>query len=318
MDRLTSLTVFGRVVESGGFSAAARRLNMSVAMVSNHVQSLEDRLGARLLNRTTRKVSLTEIGKAYYDRTVQILADLDEADHLATALHATPRGTLRVHTSMNVVRFLTPVVAEYLALYPAASVDLTVGEQMVDLLDGGYDLVIRTIPPPDSGLVVRRLTAWRHILCCAPSYLARHPPLQDLADIAHHNCLQFTYYPFGNEWRFTGPDGAPASVRVRGNVVTSGAEMLRLLALGGHGLFLAPTFLVADDLRAGTLVQVLPAYRGIEFAINAIYPHRNHLSTKVRSFIDLLGERFAEHRKWMNPAVVDIGGTAALAPATGL
>jgi DNA-binding transcriptional LysR family regulator len=306
MDRLTSLTVFGRVVEAGGFSAAARRLNMSVTMVSNHVQALEDHLGTRLLNRTTRKVSLTEIGKAYYDRTVHILAELEDADHLATTLHATPRGTLRVHASVNVVRFLTPIVAEYLALYPAASVDLTVGDQMVDLLESGYDLAIRTTPPPDSGLVVRRLTAWRHILACAPSYLARHPPVRDLADVAHHNCLQFTYYPFGNEWRFQGPDGTPASVRVHGNVVTSGAEMLRLLAIGGHGLLLAPTFMIANDLRAGTLVPLLPAYRGIEFAINAIYPHRNNLSTKVRSFIDLLSERFAEHRKWMNPAALEV------------
>ena len=155
MDRLTSLTVFGRVVETGGFSAAARRLNMSVTSVSNHVQALEDRLGARLLNRTTRKVSLTEIGKAYYERTTQILAELDEADRLATELHATPRGTLRLYAVSAVVRFLTPIVEQYLTLYPAVSVDLTVGERMVDLMDDGYDLMIRTTPSPDSELVVR-------------------------------------------------------------------------------------------------------------------------------------------------------------------
>ena len=166
MDRLTSLTVFGRVVEAGGFSAAARRLNMSVTMVSNHVQALEDRLGARLLNRTTRKVSLTEIGQAYYERATRILTDLEEADRLALALHATPRGTLRVHTSNNIVRFLTPVVGEFLTLYPAVAVNLTVGEGMVDLIEDGYDLVLRPIPSPDSRLIVRRLTPWRHI-CAA-------------------------------------------------------------------------------------------------------------------------------------------------------
>jgi DNA-binding transcriptional LysR family regulator len=311
MDRLTSLTVFGRVVETGGFSAAARRLNMSVTMVSNHVQALEDRLGVRLLNRTTRKVSLTEIGKAYYERSTQILAELEEADRIAGVLHATPRGTLRLHTSSSIVRFLTPIVSEFLTLYPAVSVDLMVGERMVDMVEDGYDLVIRAVPPPDSGLVVRRLTPWRHVLCCAPAYLEQHPPPRNLADLAHHNCLQFTYYPFGDEWRFESSDGKPVSVRVHGNVITSSGEMLRLLAIGGHGLFLAPTFMIADDLAAGTLVPVLPEHRTPEFSINAIYPHRHHLSTKVRSFIDLLADRFVQHRKWMNPEAADGEGLTA-------
>lgn len=312
MDRLTSLTVFGRVVESGGFSAAARRLNMSVTMVSNHIQALEDRLGARLLNRTTRKVSLTEIGRAYYERSSQILVELEEADRIASALHATPRGTLRLHTTMSIVRFLRPVVAEFLTLYPAVSIDLTVGERMVDVIEDGYDLIIRAVPPPDSGLVVRQLTPWRHILCCAPGYLEQVPPPKSLADLAHHNCLQFAFYPFGDEWRFEGADGKPVSVRVHGNIVTSSGEMLRLLALGGHGLFLAPMFMVVDDLAAGTLVPILPEYRTLTFAINAIYPHRNHLSTKVRSFIDLLADRFAQHRKWMNPDPADDLGVPVL------
>jgi DNA-binding transcriptional LysR family regulator len=311
MDRVTSLTVFSRVVEAGGFSAAARRLNMSVTMVSNHVQALEDRLGARLLNRTTRKVSLTEIGQAYYERAMRILADLEEADRLAVALHTTPRGTLRLHTSNNVVRFLTPVLGEFLTLYPAVAVDLAVGEGMVDLIEDGYDLVIRPIPSPDSGLIVRRLTPWRHILCCAPSYLDAHPAPVEPADLAHHNCLRFALYPFGDEWRFEGPDGKMLSVRVSGNLVSSSAETLRRMALGGHGLFLAPTFMILDELEAKTLVRVLPRHRGVEFAIAAIYPHRHHLSTKVRSFIDLLAERFAQHRKWMNPDATETPAVAS-------
>src|SRR4051812_44138402 len=157
MDRLTSLTAFVRVVDNGGFSAAGRRLNMSTTMVSSHVQSLEDRLGARLLNRTTRKVSLTEVGKVYYDRCTQILAELDEADRAATTLQSTPRGTLRLYTGTSIVRFIAPVVAEYLALYPDASVELTTGERMIDLIEEGLDLAIRPTPPPDSSLIVRRL-----------------------------------------------------------------------------------------------------------------------------------------------------------------
>lgn len=302
MDRLTGLTVFARVAESGGFSAAARRLNMSVTTVSNHIQSLEDRLGARLLNRTTRKVSLTEIGAAYYERCTRILADLDEADQLAASLQATPRGKLRLHTNTAVVRFLAPVVCEFLRTYPAVTLDLTVGDRMVDVIEEGYDLIVRTTPPPDSGLVVRKLAPWHHIVCCAPSYLHQHPEPQAIADLAHHNCLQFTFYPFGDEWRFEGADDVPVSVPVRGNVVTSSTELMRRLAINGEGILFVPTFLVADDLAAGTLVRILPAHRGVELTINAVYPHRLHLSTKVRRFIDLLAEHFVAHRKWMNPA----------------
>ena len=312
MDRLTSLIAFSRVVETGGFSAAARRLNMSVTMVSNHVQALEDRLGARLLNRTTRKVNLTEIGQAYYERATRVLADLEEADRLASALHATPRGKLKLHTSNNLVRFLAPVLAEFMALYPAVTVDLTVGEGMVDIIEDGYDLVIRPIPSPDSRMIVRRLTPWRHILCCAPSYLTVHPAPAEPADLAHHNCLRFTLYPFGDEWRFEGPGRKMLSVRVSGNLTTSSAETLRRLALGGHGLFLAPTYMIVDELAAKTLVPLLPRYRGVEFAIDAMYPSRHHLSTKVRSFLDLLAERFAQHRKWMNPEAAEEAAPAAV------
>jgi DNA-binding transcriptional LysR family regulator len=301
MDRLTSLQVFGRVVECGGFSAAARRLNMSVTMVSNHVQALEDRLGARLLNRTTRKISLTDIGKTYYDRSTQILMDLEEADRVVGELHATPRGTLRLYTSTHLMRFLSPILGEFLNLYPAASIELTTGDRMIDLIEEGIDLAIRTTPPPDSSLVTRKLTPWRHILCCGQGYLETHPAPMQPSDLAHHNCLRYTFYPYGDEWRFDGPGGRQVSVRVAGNMVSSSAESLRFLTLNGHGVFLAPSFVVAEDLVAGRLISLIPDHRPVEFAINAIYPHRHHLSTKVRSFIDLLAERFAEHRKWMDP-----------------
>ncbi|KQP77455.1 LysR family transcriptional regulator [Methylobacterium sp. Leaf117] len=302
MDRLTSLVVFGRVVEGGGFSAAARRLNMSVTMVSKHVQALEDRLGARLLNRTTRKVSLTEIGQAYYERSGQILAELDEADRIAGALHATPRGQLRLHVAGHISNFMAPVLREYLALYPAVTVDLTVGDRMVDLIEDGYDLAIRATPPPDSGLIVRKLTPWRHVLTCAPAYLDNHPAPVQLSDLAHHNCLRYAFYPYGDEWRFETEDGKTASIKVVGNLVSNSAPLLRKLTLDGGGIFLAPMFLVGQDLEIGSLVRLLPQHRPVEFAINAIYPHRRYLSTKVRSFLDLLAERFADHRRWIDAA----------------
>jgi len=301
MDRLTSLTVFSRVVECGGFSAAARRLNMSTTMVSHHVQALEERLGVRLLNRTTRKVNLTEIGKAYYERAVQILADLDEADNLAGALQAAPRGVLRLYTGTYIARFLAPVISEYLALYPSVRVDLTVGESMVDLIEQGFDLAIRPLPPPDSSLIVRKLAPWRNILCCAPAYLERHSAPSTLEELAHHNCLRYAFYPYGDDWRFEAADGGIASVRIDGNLITNSADTLRHLALDGRGLVLAPSFVVDDDLQEGRLVRVLDAYRGVEFAMNAIYPHRRLVSAKVRSFLDLLSERFAARRRWLDP-----------------
>jgi DNA-binding transcriptional LysR family regulator len=177
------------------------------------------------------------------------------------------------------------------------------GERMVDLIEEGFDLVIRTTPPPDSNLIVRQLTKWHHILCCAPSYLEAHETPERLTDLRRHNCLRYTFYPFGDEWHFTGPDGKSTAVRVSGNLLTSSGETLRIAALRGLGVFLAPGFLIAEDLEAGRLVPILPGYRPAEFAINAIYPHRQLLSAKVRAFIDLLAERIVEHRQWMNPTL---------------
>ena len=141
-------------------------------------------------------------------------------------MHATPRGTLKLYTSTRIVRFLSPVVAEFLDLYPAVSIELTIGEQMVDLIHAGFDLAIRTTPPPDSSLIVRRLTPWRHILCCAPSYLDSHPRPEGPGDLAHHNCLRYAFYPYGDEWRFEDQAGRQAVVCVAGNIVTNSAEML--------------------------------------------------------------------------------------------
>jgi DNA-binding transcriptional LysR family regulator len=301
MDRLTSLTAFVRVVDSGGFSAAGRRLNMSTTMVSNHVQSLEDRLGARLLNRTTRKVSLTEVGKAYYDRCIQILADIEQADDIAGALQSTPRGTLRIYTATHIVPFIAPVVAEFLARYPDVKVDLSMGERAVDIIDEGYDIAVRLTPPPDSSLIVRSLATWRHVLCCSPAYLEKHGRPQQLSDLSDRNCVRHVLYPFEDEWRFVDRKGAPASVRVSGNLISNSGDTLRMAALQGVGVCLAPGFLIHADLEDGRLVRLLPEYRTVEFAMNAVYPHRHHLSAKVRTFIDMLAHQSAEQQMLINP-----------------
>ena len=301
MDRLTSLTAFVRVADSGGFSAAARKLDMSTTMVSNHVQALEERLGVRLLNRTTRKVSLTEVGRAYYDRCTQILADIEQADDIAGALQSTPRGTLRIHTNTHIVQFLSPVVAEFLGSYPDVKVDLAIGERNVDMIDENYDVAVRMIPPPDSSLIVRSLATWRHVLCCSHDYQERHGRPAALSELAERNCIRHASYPFGDEWRFVDRKGVPASVKVSGNLVSNSGETLHRAALAGVGIFLGPGFLVHDDLESGRLIRLLPEYRTVEFSMNAVYPHRHHLSAKVRTFIDLLARHAADQQKLINP-----------------
>jgi DNA-binding transcriptional LysR family regulator len=301
MDRLTSLTAFVRVVDSGGFSAAGRRLNMSTTMVSNHVQALEERLGARLLHRTTRKVSLTEVGKAYYDRATQILADIEQADDIAGALQSTPRGTLRIYTATHIVPFVAPVVAEFLKSYPDVKVDLNMGERVIDIIDEGFDVAIRLTPPPDSSLIVRSLATWRHVLCCSPVYLEKHGRLLQLSELSEHNCLRHPLYPFADEWHFVDRKGVPATARVSGNLISNSGETLRRAALDAIGVLLAPGFLVHDDLEEGRLVRLLPEYRPVELSMNAVYPHRHHLSAKVRTFIDMLANHSAEQQKLINP-----------------
>jgi DNA-binding transcriptional LysR family regulator len=301
MDRLTSLTAFVRVVDSGGFSAAGRRLEMSTTMVSNHVRALEERLGARLLNRTTRKVSLTEVGRVYYDRATQILADIEQADDIAGALQSTPRGTLRIYTGTHIVPFVAPVVDEFLRSYPEVKVDLSMGERIIDIIDEGFDVAIRLAPSPDSSLIVRSLATWRHVLCCSPSYLEMNGRLQHLSELTEHNCVRHVLYPFGDEWHFVDRKGLAATVRVSGNLITNSGEMLRRATLDGTGVSLMAGFMIQDDLEEGRLVRLLPEYRPVELTMNAVYPHRHHLSAKVRTFIDMLVHHSAEQQKLINP-----------------
>jgi DNA-binding transcriptional LysR family regulator len=301
MDRLTSLTAFVRVVDNGGFSAAGRRLNMSTTMVSSHVQALEDRLGVRLLNRTTRKVSLTEVGKAYYDRAIQILADLEQADDIASTLQSTPRGTLRIYVSTHMVPFVAPVVTEFMSAYPEVKLEVMMGERDIDMIEEEVDVAVRLTPPKDSSLITRSLATWRHVLCCSHGYIEKHGRPQQLADLAAHNCLRHIHYPYPDEWRFVDHTGAPVIARISGTLVTNSGETLRQAALHGVGVSLAAGFLVGGDLEAGRLVRLLPDYRPIDFAVNATYPHRHHLSVKVRIFIDLLAKHSADQQKLINP-----------------
>jgi DNA-binding transcriptional LysR family regulator len=296
MDRMTSIGTFVKIAETGGFAAAARKLGVSPSTVTTQIQDLEDRLGVRLLNRSTRKVSLTEIGKAYYERCMHILADMDEADSAVHAMDAKPSGLLRLNVSLAIPFFVAPIIAEYTSLYPAASVNMTMSDRMVDLVEEGIDLAITTMPVPNSNLVMRRVGAFRLLVCGSPDYFARHGVPREPGDLVNHNCMKYTFSSWGSEWRFKSPEGQRA-VEVTGNMEANSVNALRLAAALGQGLILAPDFLVKGDIKSGKLVRVLNEFCTPELPINAVYPHRQHLATNVRSFLDLVTKHFhaADH-----------------------
>jgi DNA-binding transcriptional LysR family regulator len=300
MDRIASMTAFATVVAAGSFAQAAQRLKMSPAMVTTHVRALEDRLGARLLNRTTRKLSLTEAGKTYYEHCTVILAQLEAAETGVADLNAAPRGTLRVNTSGVLASALETLFGEFGAAYPEVTVELFATDRMVDLVEEGIDVAIRYNQVPDSSLIVRGLGQFRIVACAAPSYLERHGAPREPADLARHNCLSYMHSGFSaltREWYFTGPEGQ-VTVPISSNFHTNSVETLRAALLEGRGISMSQTYAVEESIRSGKLVRVLPAYHLGEFPIFALYPHRQYMPAKLRSFIDLAARHFAEHPRW--------------------
>lgn len=292
MDNLSGIAVFAQVVEARSFTEAARRLGMSKASVSKQVSRLEERLGARLLNRTTRRLSLTEVGAAFHERCVRIVAEAEEAELAVTRLHAAPRGTLKVDAPVNFgMQYLAPLLPPFMARHPELRVDITFNDRFVDLVDEGYDLAIRIADLPDSSLIARKLAESRAVVCAAPSYWAAHDRPRHPRDLAEHNCFAYSYLSTGNEWRFRGPDG-PVSVRVSGNLTANNGDVLRQAAAAGVGVIASPVFMVCDDLRAGNLEPVLAEFEADIRGIYAVYPHNRHLSAKVRAFVDYLVESF--------------------------
>jgi DNA-binding transcriptional LysR family regulator len=295
MDRITSMATFVKVVEHAGFSAAARALGMSPSAATTHVQALEDRLRVRLLNRSTRKLSLTEVGEAYYHRCVQILSELDDADEIAQALHSVARGRLRLNTSVAVPPIIAPVVADFVRLNPEVSVDMAMTDRMVDVVEEGYDLAVRNMPVADSTLIARHIAPFRLVVCGTPQYFAEHGTPQRPEDVKAHNCLSYLQMLRRDEWQFVGLDGRAQAVPVSGNLRSNSALALCAAVLQGQGILYTSSFIVADSLRSGHLVTVLDDYLRTEYYIQAIYPHRHHLSAKVRTFIDMLVRHFRDH-----------------------
>lgn len=296
MDQLSALGAFCRVVEAGSFSAAAAELNVSHSVMSKQVRHLETLLGAQLLNRTTRKLALTEAGQNYYDRARRILDDLHDADLAVTQHHTTPRGTLRINAPMafgtlDVAWWL----ARFIARYPELKIDLVCNDRYVDLIEEGFDVALRLARDlPDSSLMAKKLCSSASLLVASPAYLEQRGTPATPQDLVHHNCLTYTLVPKPNEWMFTMPDGASTSVTVRGNFQANTGVALRAAALGGVGIAATASFIVHEDLARGALVQVLADYVSRPRDLFAVYPHNRHLSPKVRAFIDFATEVYRE------------------------
>jgi DNA-binding transcriptional LysR family regulator len=288
---------FVKVVDTGGFGSAARQLNLSASVVTTRVKSIEERLGVRLLNRTTRSVSLTEAGRAYYDRCVQILSEIENAEEAAQVLQSKPRGILRLNTSPGMPWLIARSISEYSARYPDVTVHLASTSRMLDLVEEGYDLAIWYAATPDPGLIVRRIADYRMVVCASPEYLARHGRPEHPSELTAHNCVSFYDAPAlgkdGRQWHFTGPDGE-FSLHVSGNLETNSGIAFRTAALVGQGIIMTPGPVVFDDLKSGALVSILDEFLSKRFSIDAFYPHRAHLPAKVRTFIDLLVENLRQ------------------------
>lgn len=300
LDRVTGMQVFARVAALGSLSAAARALGMSPTMATKHIAAIEERLGVRLLVRTTRKLTLTEAGRRYLESVERILGEVEEAEATAAAERVEARGTLRVNAPLSFgVREIAPVMADFARRHPAVVVDLGLSDRFVDLLEEGWDLAIRIGRMQDSSMVARRLAPCRMVVCASPAYLAAHGRPATVRDLAGHNCLSYTLSRLqsGGRWLF-GPDGR-VGVPVSGNLRANNGDALVAAALAGQGLIYEPTFLVSGALRDGRLVAVELDEPFIELpGIYAVHPASRLPPAKVRAFVGFLGQRFGGIPPW--------------------
>ncbi len=296
-DRLAEVGVFARVVSERGFAAAARSLGLTTSAVSKAIARLERSLGTRLLHRTTRHVSLTEAGAAFHQRCLKILAELTAAEEAVSRLGSAPRGLLRVAAPMSFGQLhVAPLIAEFLARHPDLQVELSLADRMVDLVDEGYDLAIRIGRLADSSLVARKIAPSRRVICGAPGYLERRGRPRHPRDLALHECLVYTYQ---SEPAWVLRDGrSEVKIAVTGRLRANNGDVLRAAALAGAGLALLPTFLVGDDLRAGTLASVLDEFACEKTAVYAVHSPGRHPPPKVGAFVDYLVSRCGERPPW--------------------
>ncbi|VTU36796.1 LysR family transcriptional regulator [Variovorax sp. PBL-E5] len=302
MDRWTEIALFVQIAEAGSLSRAAESLGLSNAAASRHLSALEARLGARLVERNTRRLYLTDTGRAFCARAKTILADLEDAESAANATALQPTGTLRVTASLSfAIHHIAPLLREYTERYPEVTVHVEAANRYFDLIDNNIDVAIRTREfEPDSNVSIRRLGQTRRILAASPRYFARHGFPKTLDELQRHQLLIYTYANNPNTLSFT-KDGHAETLSVKGLLESNDGQVLRAAALDGMGILVQPTYILYEDIVAGRLVPTLDDWDLPRLTINLAYPSRKHLSAKVRSFIDFIAAHFARmdyERKW--------------------
>ncbi len=292
------MTIFVRVAKEESFTAAAEKIGLSRAQISKSVMQLETHLGARLLNRTTRRVSLTETGRIYYERCKTILHDIEEVEAIAGEQTSKPHGRLSISapTSFGILH-LNDAIPEYLKRYPQVQISLNLADRFIDVVAEGFDLVLRIAELEDSSLIARKIAPCERVFCAAPDYLKKNGTPQIPQDLTNHNCLIYSNELKPDAWVLHGTDGAK-SIKVSGSVCSDNGDILKASAVSGLGITLLPTFIVAPDLHAGRLQQILSEHCPPEISIYAVFPSRRYLSAKVRTFVDFLSEYFGEEPDW--------------------
>jgi DNA-binding transcriptional LysR family regulator len=297
MDRFLEMRVFAAVVDAGSFVGACDAIEMSKPAVSRYVRDLEARLGVRLLQRTTRKLSLTDEGAVFYARCKDLLANVEAAESEISSRSSEASGLLKVNVPVSFgIIHLAPLWSEFMARHPKVALDVTLSDRLVDLVEEGFDVAVRIARLPSSSLISRKIASTRMILCASPGYLKKHGTPKQPADLANHTVLAYSLLSVGDHWEFEGPHGK-VTVKVMPRLHSNSGETCRSVALAHQGIILQPSFLVGDDLKRGALVPLLPDYLAMALGVYAIYPTRQHLSPKVRLLIDFLIES-ARERGW--------------------
>jgi DNA-binding transcriptional LysR family regulator len=294
MDRLQSMRVFVKVAEQGSFARAAEQLELSNAAVTRYVADLEEHLGVRLLHRSTRKLSLTDIGQVYLKRLPQILTEIEDADAIATSSAKSPSGMLKLYSQMSFGQFQLPrFLPLYAKAFPDVTLDVTLSDRTVDLVEDGFDVgIFNEMQKFSNGMIVRQLGISEVILCASPDYIRRFGLPQAPADLSRHACLSYAFEHLRNYWPLCGPDGVEVDIEVNNQMVSNNSDLLGHCAQSGMGIVLRPSFTLGDDLKSGRLVRVLPGYYVRKFSVKLVYPSRRLLSATVRSFVDFMVGQF--------------------------
>ncbi|MEM8876676.1 MAG: LysR family transcriptional regulator [Pseudomonadota bacterium] len=301
MDKLDAMRAFVKVVALGSFAEAARQLSVTRSAVSKGVKELESGLGARLLDRTTRRVNPTEAGLAYYERCLDILARIEETEFQVTQLHEEPRGVLKVNAPMSFgTMHLGHAISAFMELYPQVRVELMLTDRFIDPIEEGFDVTVRIAQLEDSSLIARKLAPAKRALAASPEYLEQYGRPEDPAELMHHACLNYGHTTTRQRWVLE-RNGKPLTVPIQSIFCANNGEVLRDAALAGRGITLLPTFLIGQDIAKGRLEVVLPDYQPTDLGIFALYAPNRFLAAKVRVFIDFLKDRFGMSPDWDKP-----------------